>query len=201
MYSKVGVIGDACKIFEEMEYKDEVLWTAMIDGYAKNGDFEGALLAYKRMVNEGIVMDHYVFCSTLSACGALKFCNSGMCLHSVVVKVGYELHISVGNALTDMYSKVGDMESAQIVVDSSCQNIVSYSSLIDGYVQLNQMEKALSVFVVLRRQGIEPNEFTFSSLIKACANDAICMENVDCLIIQSEFLVRSKVRMTLHGIR
>ncbi|XP_044507986.1 pentatricopeptide repeat-containing protein At4g33170-like [Mangifera indica] len=173
MYSKFGVIGDACKIFEDMEFKDEVSWTAMIDGYAKNGDFEGALLAYKRLVNEGIVTDHYVLCSTLSACGALKFCNSGMCLHSVVVKLGYELHISVGNALVDMYSKVGDMGSAQNVVDSKLRNIVSYSSLIDGYVKLDQMEKALSAFVELHRQGIEPNEFTFSSLIKACANSTV----------------------------
>ncbi|XWS66681.1 hypothetical protein CRYUN_Cryun05aG0221700 [Craigia yunnanensis] len=174
MYSKCGVMINAYKVFQEMECKDEVLWTALIDGYAKNGFFEDALLAYKNMVNKGIAIDKFVLCSTLSACAALKVLNLGKCLHSVMVKKGFELEIYVGNALTNMYSKVGDMYSASNVfgIDSECRNIVSCSSLIDGFVEVDRMEDALSVFVELRRQGIESNEFTFSSLIKACASQA-----------------------------
>ncbi|XWS55990.1 hypothetical protein CRYUN_Cryun09bG0047900 [Craigia yunnanensis] len=174
MYSKCGVMINAYKVFQEMRCKDEVLWTALIDGYAKNGLFEDALLTYKSVVNEGIAIDKFVLCSTLSACAALKVLNFGKCLHSVMVKKGFELEISVGNALTDMYSKVGDVDSASNVfgIDSECRNIVSCSSLIDGYIEMDRMEDALSVFIELRRRGIESNEFTFSSLIKACASQA-----------------------------
>ncbi|KAK9289365.1 hypothetical protein L1049_007520 [Liquidambar formosana] len=174
MYSKWGVMYDACKIFEEMPHKDEVSWTAMIDGYAKNGDFEEALLAFKRMIRDEVTIDQHVLSSTLVACGGLKVCNFGKSVHSNVVKLGFELEIVVGNALTDMYSKAGDMESASNVfeIDSELGNVVSCTSLIDGYVEVDQIEKALSIFVDLRRLGIEPNEFTFSSLIKACANQA-----------------------------
>ncbi|KAF8397892.1 hypothetical protein HHK36_016817 [Tetracentron sinense] len=174
MYSKCGVLFDACRVFDEMPSKDEVSWTAMIDGYAKNGNFEEALLAFKKMILEEMAIDQHVFCSTLSACGALKACKFGKSLHSCIVKLGFESDIYVGNALTDMYSKAGDMESASCVfgIDSECRNIVSCTSLIDGYVETDQIENALSTFIELRRQGIEPNEFTFSSLIKACANQA-----------------------------
>ena len=174
MYSKCRAMIEACKVFEEMPCKDEVSWTALIDGYAKNGNFEGALLAYKRMINDGFVIDQHVLCSTLSACGALKACNFGKSLHSSVVKLGFELDIAVGNALTDMYAKSGDMESASNVLgtESEGRNVVSCTSLIDGYVERDQIEKALYVFADLRRQGVEPNEYTFSSLIKACANQA-----------------------------
>ncbi|XP_021289394.1 pentatricopeptide repeat-containing protein At4g33170-like [Herrania umbratica] len=174
MYSKCGVMVNAYKVFQEMECKDEILWTALIDGYAKNGLFGDALFAYKSMVNEGIAIDKFVLCSTLSACAALKVLNFGKCLHSLIVKKGFDLEISVGNALTDMYAKVGDMDSASNVfgIDSECRNVVSCSSLIDGYVEMDRLEDALSVFVELRRQGIESNEFTFSSLIKACASQA-----------------------------
>lgn len=46
MYSKCGMIVDTCKFFGEVPCKDWVLWTAMIDGYEKNGEFEAALLAF-----------------------------------------------------------------------------------------------------------------------------------------------------------
>lgn len=174
MYSKCRAMIEACKVFEEMPCKDEVSWTALIDGYAKNGNFEGALLAYKRMINDGFVIDQHVLCSTLSACGALKACNFGKSLHSSVVKLGFELDIAVGNALTDMYAKSGDMDSASNMFDTESEgrNVVSCTSLIDGYVERDQIEKALYVFADLRRQGVEPNEYTFSSLIKACTNQA-----------------------------
>ena len=174
MYSKCGAMFDACKVFEEMPFKDEVSWTAMIDGYNKIGEFGEALVAFKKLINEKVTTDQHVLCSTLVACGALKACKFGKSVHSSVVKLGYESHIFVGNALTDMYSKSGDMESASNVfgIDPECRNVVSYTCLIDGFVETEHIEKALSVFVELRRQGIEPNEFTFSSLIKACSNQA-----------------------------
>ncbi|XP_042504167.1 pentatricopeptide repeat-containing protein At4g33170-like [Macadamia integrifolia] len=174
MYSKCGALADAYQIFSEMPYKDQVSWTAMIDGYTKSGNFEKALLSFRKMIHEGVNIDQYVFCSTLGASGALKDSTFGTSLHSWIVKLGFESETYVGNALTDMYSKAGDMESAFRVfgIDSDLRNVVSYTSLIDGFVETEQIDKALSIFVELQRHGIEPNEFTFSSLLKACASQA-----------------------------
>nr|DAD39383.1 TPA_asm: hypothetical protein HUJ06_013706 [Nelumbo nucifera] len=146
-------------IFDEMPCEDEVSWTAMIDGYTKNGNFEEALLSFKKMSSEGVTIAQHVFCSTLGSCGALKVSKIGMSLHSSIVKLGFESEIFVGNALTDMYSKAGDMESSLSVfgLDSEHMNVVSCTSLIDGYVDTNQADKALNSFVELKKQGIEPN--------------------------------------------
>ncbi|XP_024968404.1 pentatricopeptide repeat-containing protein At4g14850-like [Cynara cardunculus var. scolymus] len=174
MYSKCGLMIEACMVFEEMPSKDEVSWNSMIDGYAKNGYNEEALVAFRKMQIEDVKIDQHLLCSALCACGAYKAYNVGRCLHSFVIKLGFNLHVSVGNALTDMYCKLGDMDSGSrfLEIDSRDTNIVSYTSLIDGYVETEQIERALTIFVELKRQGIEPNEFTFSSLIKACANHA-----------------------------
>ncbi|GMH28725.1 hypothetical protein Nepgr_030568 [Nepenthes gracilis] len=174
MYSKCGEIFDACKVFQEMPYKDEVSWTSMIHGYAKNGEFKEAVLSFKQILHEGIVIDRYLLCSASNACGATGAYKLGKCLHSMILKLGFEEETVVGNALTDLYSKSGDMESASKVFcgDSKFMNIVSYTSLIDGYVEADQSDKALGTFLELRRQAVEPNEFTFSSLIKACSNQA-----------------------------
>ncbi|KAK9122786.1 hypothetical protein Sjap_012388 [Stephania japonica] len=180
MYSKCGCLDEACRVFAEMPCKDEVSWTAMIDGCAKNGNFEEALVGFKKMVCEGIGVDQFVFCSTLGACAALRALAFGRGLHSCVVKLGFGLVSFVGNALTDMYSKVGDMESASRVfgVGSECQSVVSCTSLIDGYAEMGRIEEAFVVFIELRRQDIEPNEYTFCSLIKACANQAALDQGV-----------------------
>ncbi|XP_061376341.1 putative pentatricopeptide repeat-containing protein At5g52630 [Gastrolobium bilobum] len=174
LYSKCGEVPSTSKVFEEMPCKDEVLWTSMIDGFVKNGNFEKALIAYKEMVIDDVFIDQHVLCSTLIACSALKATGFGKSLHSTIVKFGFEYETFIGNALTDMYSKFGDMVSASNVfqINSGFRNIVSFTTIIDGYVEMDQIEKALSTFVDLRRWGIEPNEFTFSSLIKACANQA-----------------------------
>lgn len=174
MYSKLGSLVDACRAFDEMPIKDEVSWTSMIDGYAKNGDLEKALLAFKKMNCEEIIIDQHVLCSILNACGSLKAFPFGKSLHSSVIKLGFDSEIFVGNALTDMYAKSGDMERASNVfgINSQFRNVVSCTSMIDGYVEIGQSGEALRILIESRRHGIEPNEFTFSSLIKACANQA-----------------------------
>ncbi|KAL7586655.1 hypothetical protein Lser_V15G38495 [Lactuca serriola] len=180
MYSKCGSIIEACMVFEEMPSKDEVSWNSMINGYAKNGYNEEALVSFKKMLIEDVTINQHLVCSTLCACGPLNAYNIGRSLHSFVTKLGFEQHNSVSNALMDMYCKVGDMVSGSqlLNINSKGTNIISYISLIDGFVESDQIEKAFIIFIELKRQRIEPNEFTFSSLIKACANPATLEQGV-----------------------
>jgi pentatricopeptide repeat protein len=49
------------------------------------------------------------------------------------------------------------------------RNLVAWTSLIAGYSQYGQGQEALSVFSEMQRAGVEPNEYTLSSVLKACA--------------------------------
>ncbi|CAH1432366.1 unnamed protein product [Lactuca virosa] len=150
MYSKCGSIIEACMVFEEMPSKDEVSWNSMINGYAKNGYNEEALVSFKKMLIEDVTIDQHLVCSTLCACGPLKAYNIGSSLHSFVTKLGFEQHNSVGNALMDMYFKLGDMDSGSqlLKINSKGTNIISYTSLIDGLI------KACANHVTLK-QGVQ----------------------------------------------
>ncbi|ONK57430.1 uncharacterized protein A4U43_C09F440 [Asparagus officinalis] len=107
----------------------------------------------------------------------------------------------IGNALVDMYSKNGDMESALNVahLDSMVWNVISCSSLIDGYIEKEQTNEALMIFVEARRHEIEPNEFTFSSLIKGCSGQAMLEQGAQlhAQIIKTSFAFDSFVLTAL----
>ncbi|XP_068659989.1 pentatricopeptide repeat-containing protein At3g24000, mitochondrial-like [Aristolochia californica] len=180
MYFKCGNLDDACRVFKELQNKDEVSWTAMIDGYTKSGNLVEALEAFQKMCREGMGVDQYVVCSVLGAYAGLKVVQHGKSFHSCIVKMGFDSDTVVRNALIDMYSKSGDMESASNVfrIELGCFNVISCSSLINGYVEANKLEEALETFLESRRQGIEPNEFTFSSLIKGCASEGMLEQGV-----------------------
>ena len=43
-------------------------------------------------------------------------------------------------------------------------------ALPKGYVQSGICEEALKLFVEMEENGVQPNEFNFATVVKACAN-------------------------------
>ncbi|KAL0653108.1 hypothetical protein Bca4012_095799 [Brassica carinata] len=68
MYTKCGCLEDAEAVFNSMEFKDLITWTALIVGYAKNGKAKDSLEAYKVMIDNGIRPDYITFIGLLFAC-------------------------------------------------------------------------------------------------------------------------------------
>ncbi|XP_024172193.1 pentatricopeptide repeat-containing protein At5g66520 [Rosa chinensis] len=84
-------------------------------------------------------------------------------------------------SMIDGYTKSGDLRqlygTCQFGIGS--RNIVSYSSPINGYVKIDEIKKAFSVSVDLQRGvGVEPNQFTFSNLVKACTSQAALEQGI-----------------------
>eukprot|EP01018_Ginkgo_biloba_P004534 Gb_08029 [translate_table: standard] len=50
------------------------------------------------------------------------------------------------------------------------RNVVSWTAVISGYVQNEYFEEALSYFYIMQQAGTKPNQFTFDSVIRACAS-------------------------------
>ncbi|KAJ4847511.1 hypothetical protein Tsubulata_029483 [Turnera subulata] len=75
-------INQSCKIFDyienpnglfnEMDERDLVSWSALISCYEQNEMHEEALVMFKAMTGEGIVMDEVVFLLLVLTCQLLK---------------------------------------------------------------------------------------------------------------------------------
>ncbi|KAH7443713.1 hypothetical protein KP509_02G047700 [Ceratopteris richardii] len=170
MYTKCGAISIAREVFDTFPSKNLVLWTSMIAGYAQMGLGEEALACFDDMQANGILPDGAAYVCALTACGTIGAAEKGQEIHAQADRDGLVREdIVVGTAVVDMYAKCGMLENAQKTFDElAVQNVVSWTALITGYAQNGSGEKALYCFEQMRRDGLSPNESTFSCILKAC---------------------------------
>jgi pentatricopeptide repeat protein len=56
------------------------------------------------------------------------------------------------------------------------KDIVSYNTLISALTKIGRVDKAFALFDDMKRSGIRPDKFTYTSLIKACTHDGDVQE-------------------------
>eukprot|EP01018_Ginkgo_biloba_P032595 Gb_24515 [translate_table: standard] len=170
MYVKCGTIEDGRQLFDEMPRRNVVAWTAMIAGYAQNRHSQEALQLFFRMQRAGLKSNQFTFSSVLSACSSLALLEQGKGLHAQVIRAGFESDVSVGSTLVTMYANSGVTEDARMVFDTMVAgNVVSWTAMIVGYAQTGHCDEACKLFIQMQRIGLKPNQFTFASVLSACA--------------------------------
>ncbi|XVF07771.1 hypothetical protein REPUB_Repub06bG0168400 [Reevesia pubescens] len=88
-------------------------------------------------------------------------------VHACSLKFQEDTHL--GNSLVLAYLKLGLFNHCfKVFASLSCPNVVTYSSLISSFAKSNQGNKAIKLFMKMRNEGIEPNEFTFVAILSAC---------------------------------
>ena len=48
-------------------------------------------------------------------------------------------------------------------------HVEAYSGLVDGYAKNGRLNKAIATLQLMRKRGVDPNEYTYTSLINALA--------------------------------
>ena len=172
MYCKCGVLSEAQKVLEKLQFRDVVTWSALISGYAQHGQGHIALHCFEKMQKEGIHPDEITFSCILKACGITGALNKGEIIHEEIARRGFlEKNIVLGNALVDMYAKCGNLEKAQKVLeDLPFRDVISWNSLISGYAQHGQGYESLYCFEKMQREGISPNLVTFICILQGCGS-------------------------------
>ncbi|XP_024517065.1 pentatricopeptide repeat-containing protein At4g18520, chloroplastic-like [Selaginella moellendorffii] len=190
LYAKCGSLIESRGVFDRMKTRCIVSWTALMLAFAENGDGEMAMKLYSRVLLEGLGLDGRVFVAALMACGILAALEDGlelpsngsvvklkslgrtMAIHDQASITGHLFDdIFVANALIDAYSKCGTMADATRVFGSmQCHDVVSWTSLILGFVEAGEMELALQTFDLMKVGRLcVPNARTFVAVLKACS--------------------------------
>eukprot|EP00250_Pteridium_aquilinum_P015864 c22809_g1_i1 orf=1033-3297(-) len=173
MYAKCGCIQHARHLFDNMHEHNLFSWTAIISAYAEHGPAEEAIHLYQRMRELGLLLDKYVFLSTLKACISFRCLVSGMHVHSHIIISGCESDVFVANTLIDMYAKCWYIDHAQQVFRLLLKpDVISWNIIMTGCLYQGLHEEIFTYYRQMQKAGMQPNDVTYMLALKACAGCA-----------------------------
>ncbi|XP_042489930.1 pentatricopeptide repeat-containing protein At2g39620 [Macadamia integrifolia] len=166
MYSKMGKIRTAQKLFDEMPELDVVAWNAMIAGFSQSSNPREALDFFREMQLVGVEPNSVSFLNlfpAISQLSAILLCRS---VHAFVVKRAFPS--AVTNGLIDMYSKCGATVVARQVFDHLLHHDdVSWGTIMAGYVHNGYFLEALELFDCLKEGNLKLNHVSAVSALLA----------------------------------
>ncbi|RCV06376.1 hypothetical protein SETIT_1G158100v2 [Setaria italica] len=113
MYCKCGSIQHAREIFDSVSNRDLAIWSAMINGYACNGEGSEAVTLFSEMQNRGVRPDAIVFTHILTACNHCGLVDEGLnCFHSIAMEYSIKPSIEHYMCMMDLLCKAGHLSSA-----------------------------------------------------------------------------------------
>jgi pentatricopeptide repeat protein len=159
-------------LFHRISLPDTYTWNVLMTGYSENGYYSQAIECFESMKLHDVPLDVVTFISCLKACGSLQATSTGLTMHSEIIKLGFlEEDPEVGNVLVDMYVKCGLLEKAQKVFGRLLdRSIVSWTSLIKGYLEHERADKAVECFEKMQLDGIVPDSVAFVAGLQACGS-------------------------------
>lgn len=169
------------KLFEEMLERDLVTWSTLTGSFVNNGLWREALELFQEMQLLGKVKpDEVMMLSVISAVSNLGALELGKWVEVYIFRNGFELTVSLGTALIDMFSRCGSVDHSIKVFDEMPErNIATWTALINGLAVHGQSRKALRVFNEMKKSGLRPDHMTFNAVLVACSHGGLIDEGLE----------------------
>nr|DAD42156.1 TPA_asm: hypothetical protein HUJ06_000386 [Nelumbo nucifera] len=173
-----GFISSACSIsvdfarvfFDRLPISPPLFsWNSIIRQYAKSPQPIEAVKLFSGLLRTGIRPDNFTYPFVLKACGRCSMLEEGGAVHSLIFKTGLYSDRYIGNTLLRMYAACSAIGfSRQVFDEMTYRDVVSWSSIIAGYVACNLPLNALRMFQNIKLENVQPNSVTLELLSSRC---------------------------------
>ncbi|KAL4182559.1 hypothetical protein AMTRI_Chr11g93890 [Amborella trichopoda] len=200
MYMKCKYVIDAQKVFDKMPERNVVSWTSLFTGYILNGFADLVIDGFSEMKRDDVKPNPFTFASVLSASATLCAIANGIYVHCLVIKLGFDSIVFVGNSLINMYSKGGMVLEARAVFEGLLtRDEVSWNAMVAGYVHNGFERESLELFLLMRDAGTKLTHLSFPTLLKVCASlrELSLARQLHSCIIRSGFVSDFSVRRAI----
>ncbi|KAM7250864.1 hypothetical protein ACFE04_022747 [Oxalis oulophora] len=145
MFVKCGCLEDAKRVFDEMEGRTIVSWSAMISGFAMHGKAEEALSLFNKMTEIGVIPNDITMIGLLHAFSHMGLVNEGRRFFSRMIK-DYKIvpRIEHYGCMVDLFSRAGLLQEAHefILNMPTKPNGVVWGALLGGCKVHNNIKLA-----------------------------------------------------------
>ena len=169
-YARCGSLDASQHVFDTLLNRNVVGWNALMTGYAKSvGHGMNVLKCFDQMKQEGLAHTEVTFSTISKACGNTLDLEHAKQIHVPIIELSLDSDVHVGNSLLDMYSKCGSFNHATQVFDNMLQkDVVTYNTVISGYVHNGVWDKAIHTFWQMEMSGVKADTISFTCVLKAC---------------------------------
>ncbi|KMT06853.1 hypothetical protein BVRB_6g151940 [Beta vulgaris subsp. vulgaris] len=170
-YSKHNHVEEAEKLFYEMIEIDGVSYNIIISGHAWEGNYKKSIALFQELQGTKFDRKNYPFSTMLSIAAYAPDLEMGRQIHCQCIVTTASSELKVGNSLLDMYARCGRLEEANLIFQSlSNQDTVPWTAMISALVQTGYHEKGLKIFIDMSRTNVNPDQSTFSTILRATAS-------------------------------
>ncbi|GJN07183.1 hypothetical protein PR202_ga24989 [Eleusine coracana subsp. coracana] len=190
MYFKAGLKETAMAIFGKIQRKDTVSWNTVISCLAHDEDERPAVACFVDMLRSGCKTNQITFSVMLRLSAATEDSSLGLQIFGLVFCNGYSDNVLVANAIINMLSRCGLIDSAYgFFSNLSVRNVVTWNDMIAGYGLHCYSEDVMRLFRNLLCFGERPDEFTYSAVLSAFqqAHDTLNCEQIHASILKHGF--------------
>lgn len=178
MYCRCMSLLEAEQYFNEMHEKDLITWNTMISGF-EQAIPQVALSLLIKMGSNDVTPNCFTYTSIASACANMAVLNCGRQVHGTIIRRGFVGNLQMGNALVDMYAKCGSIgDSQKVFNEMSRKDLISWTSLINGYGIHGYGKEAVELFDEMIISGIEPDSVAFMGVVSACSHAGLIEEGL-----------------------
>lgn len=111
------------------------------------------------------------YASLLQSCTNPKTLPEVKLVHAHIVQTGFKPRVSLVTGLLVAYVKCKSLVDAKHVLDEMPdRNVVSWTAMVSAYAKHGHDEEALTLFAQMLQSGLQPDEFTLTSILPTCAN-------------------------------
>jgi pentatricopeptide repeat protein len=170
-YAKANSLVDARRAFFGLPSHTVETCNAMMVGLVRAGLGAEAMELFQFMTRSGIGFDAVSLSSVFSARAEVKGYWQGLQVHCLTIKSGFDANICVTNAVLDLYGKCKALaEACRVFQEMERRDSVSWNAIIAALEQNELYEDTIAHFNEMLRFSMEPNDFTYGSVVKASAS-------------------------------
>eukprot|EP01018_Ginkgo_biloba_P013167 Gb_21056 [translate_table: standard] len=124
-------------------------------------------------------VDNSAYVSLLQLCIQKKALSEGKIVHTHLNETGFTPDSFLGNTIMNMYAKCGTLvDTCRVFDEITKQDAFPWNVMIGTYFKHGLAEEALELFHQMQQTNIQPNQFTFASVLPVCAKLAALEQGI-----------------------